>query len=78
MITLSPSVCDKYSTKMSCFGLAAALLCFSAAAHADVYSVTLNTSGLNLSDSYAIDLQLNQGDATNPNSTVISSCSELG
>ena len=38
-------------------------------AHAQTYNVSLNTTGLNSGDSYAVDLQLNQGGST-PNSTV--------
>ncbi len=40
-----------------------------ATAHAQTYDVSLDTTGLNPTDSYAIDLQLNQG-ATTPDSTV--------
>ena len=50
--------------------LAGGLLALGAAsAHAQSYNVSLNTTGLTPGDSYAIDLQLNQG-GTTPASTV--------
>jgi hypothetical protein len=51
--------------------LALGLLSFTAAAAlAQTYNVALDTTGLNTGDSYALDLQLNQGAATTPTSTV--------
>ena len=51
----------------ACLGL---LLLGGQAASAQSFTLTLDTSGLNASDNYAVDLQLNQGDPANSNSAV--------
>ena len=48
-----------------------------ASVHAQTYNVSLDTAGLNLNDSYAVDLQLNQG-GTTPNSTTPNSTVNVG
>ncbi len=54
-------------TRLACLGL---LLLGGHAASAQAYTVFLDTSGLNPNDSYAVDLQLNQGDPNNASSAV--------
>lgn len=69
-MTMNITPCHSVCRWVRLSALAGGLLALGAAsAHAQTYNVSLDTTGLNSGDSYAVDLQLNQGGST-PNSTV--------